>query len=203
MNELTPQQVAEFLQQHPDFLVQRPALLAELELQQQAKGATSLVHIQQRQLREHNTALKNKIEQLTQHAAQNELIYRLFSQCHKQLSTHSDFNALASSLSQVICSNSGIDECQLVKYSTKFDKLINHRLSNSSYYLGRMNSDEHALFFQPTTRSCAVFLIGEKTKPVAFLALGSHNENHFDPAQDTLFAMDFVHSLALRLQALA
>ena len=51
MSELTKQQVIDYLQQHPDFLINQPALLAQLELQQQVQGATSLVHIQQRQLR--------------------------------------------------------------------------------------------------------------------------------------------------------
>lgn len=60
MSELTKQQVIDYLQQHPDFLIEQPKLLAQLELQQQVQGATSLVHIQQRQLREHNTQLKIK-----------------------------------------------------------------------------------------------------------------------------------------------
>ena len=61
MSKLTEQQIAEYLKAHPDFFIKNPDVLAEVELQQQTAGTTSLVHIQQRQLREHNTLLKNKI----------------------------------------------------------------------------------------------------------------------------------------------
>lgn len=40
MSELSTEQIINYLQQHPDFLVHHPELLTQLELQQQAQGAT-------------------------------------------------------------------------------------------------------------------------------------------------------------------
>jgi uncharacterized protein YigA (DUF484 family) len=203
MSELTKQQVIDYLQQHPNFLINQPALLAQLELQQQVQGATSLVHIQQRQLREHNTQLKHQIETMTKHATQNELVYRLFSQCHRQLWSNYDFNTLASNLRNIICMSPTINECKLVRYDSAFEGLVKHRLSDSNHYLGRVNQQERDLLFNDDTQSTALYLIGEPTNPYAILAFGSHDENHFEPSQDNLFVLDFVRSLQIRLLELA
>ncbi|ASM52456.1 hypothetical protein PNIG_a0112 [Pseudoalteromonas nigrifaciens] len=203
MSELNAQQVVDYLQHHPDFLIQHPELLAQLELQQQAQGATSLVHIQQRQLREHNTLLKNQIASMSKYAAQNEQVYRLFSLCHQQLCSNNDFDALASNLQDIICSNPDISDCRLVKYDTKYAQLVEHRLSNSGHYLGRINQQERDLLFSDTTQSTAIYLIGDINKPIAILAFASNNANHFEPAQDTLFVLDFVVALQSRLLELA
>ncbi|MDN3384588.1 DUF484 family protein [Pseudoalteromonas sp. APC 3358] len=203
MSELSKEQVIDYLHQHPDFLVQHPELLTQLELQQQAQGATSLVHIQQRQLREHNTLLKNQIDAMSKHATQNELVYRLFSQCHRQLWNHDDFDTLANNLRNIICSSEDVNDCKLVKYNPKYDELIAHRLTHSGHYLGRINQQERELLFSEDTQSVAIYLIGDTKHPIAILAFGSSNVNHFEPAQDNLFVLDFINALHLRLQKLA
>ncbi|MGO2477691.1 MAG: DUF484 family protein [Pseudoalteromonas sp.] len=199
MSQVTPQQVTEYLQQNPDFLLQNPALLTQLELQQQAQGATSLVHIQQRKLREHNTLLKNQIDTLIAQAKENELIYRLFSECHRQLWTNYDFKTLASNLRNIICTNPEVSECHLVRYEKKYDDLIAHRLADSGSYLGRANEQERELLFSKSTQSTALYLIGNNQNPVDILAFGSDNMSHFEPAKDSFFILEFVRSLQLRL----
>ena len=203
MSKLTEQQIAQYLTENPDFFIKQPELLADIELHQQAAGATSLVHIQQRQLREHNTFLKNKIDQLLEQAKENELIYRLFSECHRQLWTNYDFKTLAINLRNIICTNPLINECHLVKYEKKFDDLITHRLQNDGIYLGRINQQECDLLFSGSIQSPALYLIGNTAHPVAILAFGSHDVNHFEPAKDSFFVLEFVRSLQLRLLELA
>ncbi|MCK8129846.1 DUF484 family protein [Pseudoalteromonas sp. 2CM39R] len=203
MSKLTEQQIAEYLKAHPNFFIKNPDVLAEVELQQQTAGTTSLVHIQQRQLREHNTLLKNKIDQLVEQAKENELIYRLFSDCHRQLWTNYDFTTLASNLRNIICTNPSINECHLVKYDKKYDELIAHRLQNDGIYLGRVSQQERDLLFSDTTQSTALYLIGNTKHPVAILAFGSDDVNHFEPAKDSFFVLEFVRSLQLRLLELA
>jgi len=203
MSKLSEEQITSYLLANPDFLVKHPDVLAQLELQQQAQGATSLVHIQQRQLREHNTRLKKQIDTMSKHAVQNERVYCLLSQCHRQLWRHDDFDAIAKNLHAIVCSNDDISDFKLLKYTPDFDELIEHRLSNSGYYLGRITTQERALLFRGDTQSAAIYLIGDAKQPSAILAFGSNNVNHFEPAQDNLFILDFISALQLRLQKLA
>lgn len=203
MSKLSEEQITSYLLANPDFLVKHPDALAQLELQQQAQGATSLVHIQQRQLREHNTRLKKQIDTMSKHAVQNERVYCLLSQCHRQLWRHDDFDAIAKNLHAIVCSNDDISDFKLLKYTPDFDELIEHRLSGSGYYLGRITTQERALLFRDDTQSAAIYLIGDAKQPSAILAFGSNNVNHFEPAQDNLFMLDFISALQLRLQKLA
>jgi uncharacterized protein YigA (DUF484 family) len=203
MSKLSEEQITSYLLANPDFLVKHPDVLAQLELQQQAQGATSLVHIQQRQLREHNTRLKKQIDTMSKHAVQNERVYSLLSQCHRQLWRHDDFDAIAKNLHAIVCSNDDISDFKLLKYTPDFDELIEHRLSNSGYYLGRITTQERALLFRDDTQSAAIYLISDAKQPSAILAFGSNNVNHFEPAQDNLFMLDFISALQLRLQKLA
>lgn len=203
MSELTKKQVADYLAQHPDFLLAHPQLLAKLELQQKEQGATSLVHIQQRQLREHNTLLKNQIAEMSKHAVQNELVYRLLNQCHQQLWSHDDFDTIADNLHAIVCSKNDISDFKLIKYTPQYDSLIDHRLSNQGHYLGRISAQERELLFTQHTESAAIYLIKNSQQPIAILAFGSNNERHFEPTQDNLFIMDFVSALQSRLQKLA
>ena len=133
----------------------------------------------------------------------NELIYRLFSECHRQLWTNYDFTTLASNLRNIICTNPSINECHLVKYDKKFDDLLAHRLQDTGTYLGRVNQQERDLLFSDSTQSTALYLIGNTKHPVAILAFGSDDVNHFEPAKDSFFVLDFVRSLQLRLLELA
>jgi uncharacterized protein YigA (DUF484 family) len=137
------------------------------------------------------------------YALQNEWVYRLFSQCHHQLWSNDNFNTLAGNLRNIICTSPTINECKLVRYDPSFDGFIKHRLSASNNYLGRVNQQERDLLFNNDTQSAAIYLIGDLQNPQAILAFGSHDENHFEPAQDNLFVLDFVRSLQIRLLALA
>ena len=140
---------------------------------------------------------------MSKHATQNELVYRLFTQCHRQLWSNYDFNTLASNLQNIVCTSPTISDCKLIKYAPKYDGLIKHRLTSSNYYLGRIHQQECNLLFSDATQSVAIYLIGAVKKPTAILAFGSDDANHFAPEQDNLFVLDFVRSLQLRLLELA
>lgn len=64
--------VAEYLEQHPDFLADFPELAQSLRLPREQDGATSLAAWQLQALRERNHALQRQLSELTRIAADNE-----------------------------------------------------------------------------------------------------------------------------------
>jgi len=75
-SELTDQEVADYLRDHPDFLIERPALLAEIELPHAGDtGATSLVERQVAILRERNIAMRHRVDQLLHTARRNDQLF--------------------------------------------------------------------------------------------------------------------------------
>ncbi len=72
---ITEDQVIKYLQQHPDFFVQQPNLLAELRLPHDSGGAISLVERQVAILRERNMDMRHRLSKLLDNARDNDRLF--------------------------------------------------------------------------------------------------------------------------------
>jgi len=76
LTALTDEQIADFLLRNPDFLVSKPAVLAELNLPHDLGGkAVSLVERQVSILRERNMDMRHRLNTLLDNARVNDLLY--------------------------------------------------------------------------------------------------------------------------------
>ena len=72
---MTPDDVAHFLSEHPDFFQQRPDLLGVLDIPHPQNGqAISLVERQSLMLRERVRALESRLAELIRHGEENDVI---------------------------------------------------------------------------------------------------------------------------------
>ncbi len=202
MNTLTEQQVADYLLQTPDFLLLHHHVLESLNLQQEQAGTHSLFMRQQRVLRERNQQLIEQQQQLIHIAKKNEIIYQVFSACHRHLLIHNSFDELALNITTLICNELTLKECKLIKYKPELDSIISHRLTEQVQYLGRINKKEQEILFASHCQSTALYLIGEPKHPLAILAFSSDDDAHFSPTQDSFFILEFVKALAIKLAVL-
>jgi hypothetical protein len=77
MPSITADDVAEFLEKHPDFFMEHPDLLSRLEIPHTGSGdAVSLVERQVMVLREQNQQAKKQLHELIEIARQNEELAR-------------------------------------------------------------------------------------------------------------------------------
>src|SRR5690606_37592639 len=72
---LEPEQVAAYLQQHPDFFVARQDLLADLFLPHESGPAVSLVERQVSVLRERNMDMRHRLSKLLDNARDNDRLF--------------------------------------------------------------------------------------------------------------------------------
>ncbi len=70
--EVTSDQVIQFLEAHPNFIDQRPELLAKLKFSHQVVGATSLIERQIQVLREEQAMARQRFEHLAGNAELNQ-----------------------------------------------------------------------------------------------------------------------------------
>ncbi len=76
LTALTDDQVADYLRRSPDFLVDKPALLADLNLPHNLDGkAVSLVERQVSVLRERNIDMRNRLHTLIENARNNDFLF--------------------------------------------------------------------------------------------------------------------------------
>lgn len=201
------QQICDYLIRHPDFFSAHQYVLLEMELHAQSQGLPNLALQQQRTLRQQNIQLKTQLANVAKQAIENERVFRLFSECQRQLWSCRDFKQLAKQLANTLCQSPHITVCELLPHTEKLQSLIATRLSQTGCYLGRLSQSEHDLIWPPQSKSqvqsVALYLIGEQHQPHALLAFASDNAAHFCADNDNLFINEFITSLALRLKDLA
>lgn len=72
--------IAEYLREHPDFLISNPDILEMVEVGHESGSASSLIERQVQQLRASNEDLSRRLNRLVQVASENE---RLMSRLHR------------------------------------------------------------------------------------------------------------------------
>ncbi|MBQ4850010.1 DUF484 family protein [Pseudoalteromonas sp. MMG012] len=201
------QKICDYLIRHPDFFTNHQYVLLELELYSQSQGLPNLALQQQRKLREQNTQLKTQLATTARLALENERVFRLFSECQRQLWRCHSFSDLATQLADTLCQNPKVIACELLPYTDPLHTIVETRLTRQNCYLGRLSQQEHNLIWlkdnQLQARSVALYLIGSVQHPEAILAFASDDVTHFNSNNDNLFIKEFIASLELRLSDLA
>ncbi|MDK2597673.1 DUF484 family protein [Pseudoalteromonas obscura] len=196
--------VMAFLQKNPNFLLEHPYLLLDMNLHVQHHGAPNLALMQQRVLRDENTKLKKQIDSMVDSARENELIFKLFSDCQRALWYCNNFQELADILADTLSQSPKISVCQLIPYDVTLEELVTRRFNKLARYLGRLDLQEQKLLFSGfACQSVALYLLGPSDKPTAILAFASDCADHFSPNNGNLFVNELVSSLQMRLKELA
>lgn len=200
MSKLNATQVLNYLSEHPDFLVQHPELLEQINLAVEPEGVTSLVKRQQALLREKNQQLKTQLCDVITTATSNEQIFKAFSSCQRLLVNCTPFNEVSPQICRQLKSQLGLSECHIHLYQSEHDALIRSKLIAKGHFLGRLNEPEQTLLFEKPSQSAAIYLIGSVKHPVAIFAFASDDPLHYQPEQSSLFVMEFIKLLELKMQ---
>lgn len=198
---LTAHVVFDYLEDHPEFFQQYPQLLARLRLPHQQRGSVSLIERQLELQREKIQALEDDITRLMSVARQNEQIFLAFNQLQAQLYQASSLQAAQDSLQQFTAAMPNVQECRLIRFSDEqssspFQLLLSRRLNQQGIYLGRLNKEEQQGLFPAQIHSVALVLISNQQQPLALLAFGSEQDDHFQPSMDKLFISHLANILA-------
>jgi uncharacterized protein YigA (DUF484 family) len=194
---ISEKSVAAYLQQHPDFFLSCPDVLAELHVHHQNKGVVSLTQLQSEQYRDKIKALKKQLEKLLANAKRNETIYTTYAKLNLAIVQCESFEHLQRVLNTELCDSLGLTHAHVYPFvSNKLPtsqimpeiqqrSLVDKKLNRSPYYFGRLGLNEKQLLFpDEVAESVALMTIG-KDKPIALLAIASDNALHFTPDMDT------------------
>ena len=203
MSELSEQQVVDFLSANQNFLQNHPELLTQLSIYHEPTGTTSLVRRQQSLLQNKNSELTNKLSSLVEIATNNEHIFKVFNQCYRCLLECDTLPELNSKLSQIVCKGFHLKACRLHAFNQQLhNNLITDKLAEQVCFLGRLNPNEQQLLFGQQVASAAVYLVGPRQNPQAILAFASNDEAHYHPEKSSLFVLEFIKALEIKLAQL-
>jgi uncharacterized protein YigA (DUF484 family) len=195
---LTAEVVAEYLQDHPDYFVNRPELLDRLSMPHTDLGTVSLVHVQMNRQRQRIEELEEEITALMSLAANNDRTFYEFMDLQGQILKCNDFQQVIHAIEQkaielglqayVRLFSQCDAEVQLSKEN--YQRFAATHLNGKDAYLGRLRKvDREALFGDmdaPEMGSYVVLPLVKK-QPLGVLAFSSLDGGHFQPDMDTLF----------------
>ncbi len=197
--------VLDYLQQHPDFFQQHPELLAQLRLPHQQRGTVSLVERQLELQREKIYLLEEDITRLMSVARQNEHIFLALNALHIAVHQANSLKDITTALQQFADAMPQVKHFRLLGLAkgkhdlAPYQLLLSRRLQQQPVYLGRLNKEEQQGIFPAKVHSVALMRIDQGTEPLAILAFGSEQDDHFQPGMDVLFMRHLVALLALIL----
>ncbi|MFK7916384.1 MAG: DUF484 family protein [Pseudomonadales bacterium] len=203
--------VIDYLRNDPDFFKRHPGLLTDLNLPHESGSTISLIERQVALLRERNIDMRRRMNELVGTAKENDVLFSnirtltlallgvaSWHELNEILATHFlvDFNA------DFVCCHLRVDAPASLQ-SDRAGLALNHIATNDSLLpavalqqgdkprcVTLRSTELHSLFpgqAQAVTESGSAVLIPLNIGPVASLAVGSRNPDHFNASQDTLF----------------
>ena len=206
-DKLDPKAVEAFLRAHPNFLQDRPGLLAVLNLPHGGEGAVSLVERQVSVLRERNIASRQKLAELSDisrendrllDATRNTILALLAGENRADLSriwleqVTGTFKAEMGALVWLNRSSHSAEEALIT------DKLVRQ----SSGFSGVLRPEEMQAVFgtAATEGSAALVAIRSGEDHIGVLGVGSHDTQRYRPEDGTLF-LDYLAEVIGQLPA--
>lgn len=205
-SELTDQEVADYLRDHPDFLIERPALLAEIELPHAGDtGATSLVERQVAILRERNIAMRHRVDQLLHTARRNDQLFEKTRKLSLALLSATSTGELIDALFVSFDQEFMIEQTQLILFlenqqasDSRLRYWSNEKLQESipslgaklKIFCGQLTDTEKQTLFQERAdkvQSAAVVPLLNGKQRLGVLAIGNQDAQYYRSSMDTLF----------------
>lgn len=203
--------VEAYLIEHPNFLETRPTLLKNINVPHFVDGADSLIEKQVKALRLENRTLRDTILSQINAASDNEKLLNGIEALVQALLKADNYQSFAQSLFAVLKSHFTITQGTLAlsntittepaPYLTPLDNeqiisFIHYYFASGNPFCDRTPAKVNQLLFaHKPSASCALIPLGTPEKTFGILAMGSTDENQFNPDDDTLF-LKFIEKIA-------
>ena len=193
-DKLDPKDVEAFLRAHPNFLQDRPGLLAVLNLPHGGEGAVSLVERQVSVLRERNITSRQKLAELSDIGREND---RLLDATRNTIlallagENRSDLTRIwrdqvtgtfQAEMGALVWLNGASDDAEEVLLASKL-------IRQGSGFTGVLRPEEMQTLFgiAATEGSAALVAIRSGEDDIGVLGVGSHDTQRYQAEDGTLF----------------
>ena len=204
---INPDDVEKFLQENPDFLQNRPALLAALNLPHGGEGAVSLVERQVAILRERNISSRQKLVELSEIGRENDRLLEATRQTILALLNAVDRGHATLIWSEQACGTFGAEMGTLVWFGTApegegAESVVRHLTQATGAFSGTVPpQDMDALFGRGAIAgSVAVSCIRKGEEVVGALTVGASDTERYRREDGTLF-LDYIAEVIGQLPA--
>ena len=208
-SDISEEQVAEYLQSHPEFFANQEDLLADLSLPHASGKAISLLERQVTILRDRGIEARQKLNNLLENARNNDQLFDTTRNLVLALLRADSVTEVADVTQDQLSNHANIDACEIiivdhpdlhVAQSIRVESVAKLKADFSDVFrlkrthCGQLSEEQIAYLFpaaKHTIRSTALCPVLNNSEVLAMLAFGNQTENFFNVNLDTLF-LDFM-----------
>jgi len=200
--KLDAKDVELYLLENTDFFLSRESLVSELSFKHDADGATSLLEMQVRKLRDEQSRLMDMLSGFVSTGKENEELFFKSKNLTLSLITSKNFDEVKKTVESFFEKNFEIDSCILEALSDpelqELESKTGLGMSKDVIHMGPLSKEKMDAFFSSDSVKSAVISVMKLKKGFALLKIGSNEPTKYLGDGDTTF-IEYIRDIIVRV----
>ena len=200
--KLDPKDVELYLLENTDFFLSRESIVSELSFKHDAEGATSLLEMQVRKLRDEQSRLMDMLSGFVSTGKENEELFFKSKNLTLSLITAKDFDEVKKTVELFFEQNFEIDSCILeILSDSQLQELENKTgldMNKDAIHMGPLSKEKMDAFFSSESVKSAVISVMKLKSGFGLLKIGSNEATKYLGDGDTTF-IEYIRDIIVRV----
>ena len=200
--KINPKEIELYLLENTDFFVSRESLVSELSFKHDAEGATSLLEMQVRKLRDEQSRLMDMLSGFVLTGKENEELFFKSKNLTLSLIASKDFDEVKKTVESFFKKNFKVDVCILeILSDSDLQDLENKTdldMNKNTIHMGPLSKEKMLAFFSSNSVKSAVISIMKLKEDFGLLKIGSHEPTKYLGDGDTTF-IEYIRDVIVRV----
>ena len=200
--KLDAKDVELYLLENTDFFVSRESLVSELSFKHDAEGASSLLEMQVRKLRDEQSRLMDMLTGFVSTGKENEELFFKSKNLTLSLISSNKFDEVKKTVELFFQENFEVDSCILETLSDaelqKLEKITGLDMNKDAIHMGPLSKEKMAAFFSNDAIKSAVISVMKLEKGFGLLKVGSIEATKYLSDGDTTF-IEYIRDVIVRV----
>jgi uncharacterized protein len=200
--KLNAKEVELYLLENTDFFLSRESLVSELSFKHDAEGATSLLEMQVRKLRDEQSRLMDMLSGFVSTGKENEELFFKSKNLTLSLITSKNFDEVKKTVESFFEKNFEVDSCILEALSDpelqELETKTGLGMSKDAIHMGPLSKEKMDAFFSSESVKSAVISVMKLKEGFALLKIGSNEPTKYLGDGDTTF-IEYIRDIIVRV----
>ena len=200
--KIDAKEVELYLLENTDFFLTRESLVSELSFKHDSDGATSLLEMQIRKLRDEQSRLNDMLSGFLSTGKENEELFFKSKDLTLALITAKDFAAVKKLVEEFFTKNFKVDSCILeVLSDSQLEALENETkmgMNKNAIHMGPLSKEKMTAFFETDLIKSAVISVMKFENNFGLLKIGSNDPTKYLGDGDTAF-IEYIRDIIIKV----
>ena len=200
--KIDAKEVELYLLENTDFFLTRESLVSELSFKHDSDGATSLLEMQIRKLRDEQSRLNDMLSGFLSTGKENEELFFKSKDLTLALITAKDFAAVKKLVEEFFTKNFKVDSCILEVLSDSQLKALENEtkmgMNKNAIHMGPLSKEKMTAFFETDLIKSAVINVMKFENNFGLLKIGSNDPTKYLGDGDTAF-IEYIRDIIIKV----